>query len=459
MLASLNAHDRAAFLANLRRSEAERLLFDWYFWARPEQREPAGTWFVWLILAGRGFGKTRTGAETVRRWAETGRYRRLALVGRTAADVRDVMIEGESGILACSPPSFRPKHEPSNRRLRWPNGVVATTFTAEEPDSLRGPQHDGAWADELAAWQFPEAWDQLKFGLRGGDDPRAIVTTTPRPTPVIKTLKGDPTTCITGGSTYDNIANLPPVYVDTIVRPYEGTRLGRQELLAEILDDTPGALWTRALLERQRIRAEDRPALGRIVIGVDPEGTAGEESASTGIVACGREGARKGRGYVLDDMTVRGTPGVWAQAAIDCYRKWEADAIVAEVNNGGDMVAHTIHTIDPKVRVVEVRASRNKTTRAEPIATLFEHGDAYIVQALPDLEDQLTTWVQGERSPDRLDAMVWALHELFIEMHPSRSSHGFAPTPELLKQSTWRPGDERPGGGDPRKGSSNPFAV
>lgn len=388
--------------------------YQWSFWARDNQLPPDGDWRVWLLLAGRGFGKSRTGAEWIRSQVETGRYHRLALVARTAADVRDVMIEGESGILRISPPWFRPKYEPSKRRLTWPNGAVATTYSADEPDNLRGPEHDGAWCDELAAWSYPDAWDMLMFGLRLGADPRVVVTTTPRPTKLIRELVAAPTTHVTRGRTYDNASNLAPAFMEQIIAKFAGTRLGRQELDAEILDDTPGALWKRDQIEA--LRVVKHPDLSRIVVAVDPAVTSNEGSDETGIIGAGL--GTDQHGYVLEDASLRGSPLAWATAAVTLYYKLQADRIVAEANQGGEMVEHTIHTVDPNVPVRLVHASRGKYIRAEPVAALYEQARAHHVGTFPAMEDQLCTWTQGDESPDRLDALVHGLTDLMIDVAP-----------------------------------------
>jgi phage terminase large subunit-like protein len=414
--------------------ERRRLEFLWRFWARPAQVAPAGDWTTWLILAGRGFGKTRAGAEWVREQAERGEARRIALVARTASDIRDTLVEGESGILAVSPPWFRPRYEPSKRRLTWPNGVVATTYSADEPDLLRGPQHHAAWCDELAAWRYPEAWDQLQFGLRLGQHPRAVVTTTPRPTKIIRQLAADRTTRVTKGTTYDNRANLAPTFFDKVVRKYEGTRLGRQELNAELLGDTPGALWTLKLLDGNR--AAVAPDLVRIVVAVDPQAAdpkadPSEQGAETGIVAAGR--CRKGEGYVLRDASGQYSPAEWGECAVLLLDELRGDSIVAEVNQGGAMVEHVVRSAaeklhregkrpSPHVPYRAVHASRGKLTRAEPVAALDEQHRIHHVGDLAALEDQMCTWVPGHKSPDRMDARVWALTELLVEPEPRRTA-------------------------------------
>src|SRR6056297_2688963 len=304
-VAELPLETAATWLASLTDEEAEALLYDWSFWAREKQMPPAGSaWLTWLIMAGRGFGKTRTGAEFVRWCVETRGYKRVALVGRTAADVRDVMVEGESGLLSIFSADDRPHYEPSKRRITFSNGAIATTYSGDKPDQLRGPQHDLAWCDELAAWRYPDAWDQLQFGLRLGDRPLSVVTTTPRPTKLIKSLMQDETVHVTVGTTYENAANLAPPALAQLQKKYEGTRLGRQELLAQVLDDVPGALWNRDNLDMHRVMKT--PELVRVVVGIDPAVTANTDSNETGIVVCGVDGA--GVGYVLDDVSLRGSP-------------------------------------------------------------------------------------------------------------------------------------------------------
>lgn len=412
-LASLPGEQRAKEIARLSEDQAKELLWDWRFWARPNQIAPRGDWRTWLLLAGRGFGKTRCGAEWVREQVESGRCRRIALVAPTAADARDVMVEGESGILACSPPWNRPLYEPSKRRLTWPCGALATTYSADEPDRLRGPQHDGAWADELAAWKYPEAWDMLMFGLRLGDDPRVVATTTPKPVRAIRELLKAPTTYAARGATYDNRENLAPAFLEQIVAKYQGTRLGRQELSGELLDDVPGALWTRVMVDAA---FTDRvPDMRRIVVAIDPAVTSGEDSDDTGIVVVGK-GADK-RAYVLADRTCRLSPDGWAKRAVAAYEEFGADRIVAETNNGGDLVERVVRTVSPHVSYQKVHASRGKRVRAEPVAALYEQGRVSHVGGFADLEDQMCSFVpEGmDGSPDRVDALVWALTDLMLD--------------------------------------------
>jgi phage terminase large subunit-like protein len=409
-LASLPEDQRKAILEEFTPSQINELFYDWKFWARPDQLPPSGAWRVWLILAGRGWGKTRTGAEFVIDQIRTGKSKHPILIGPTAADVRDVMVGGESGILSCSSPDFRPIYESSKRRVTWPNGISALLFSAEEPDRLRGPQSDLIWADEPASWKYPETWDMAMFGLRLGSDPRVVATTTPRPTAMIRGLVKDPLTAVTRGSTYDNQENLAPAFIEKIIRKYEGTRLGRQELNAEILDDNPGALWQRDVIEHLRVMAGEVPPLIRIVVGVDPAVSSGEEADETGIVVDGM--AANGHCYVLADVSIRGSPHQWALAAVRAYHQYRADRMIGEVNNGGDLVEVNIRTVDPTVAYKAVHATRGKLIRAEPVAALYEQGRVHHVGTFPQLEDQMVEWVPGDKSPDRMDAHVWAMTEL-----------------------------------------------
>ena len=405
--------------------DAARLLeFDWTFWAREAQLPPPGDWRYWLILAGRGFGKTRAGAEWVRAQVAQGR-RRIALVGPTAADVRDVMIEGQSGLMNICPPWDRPAFQPSKRRLVWPNGARAFCYSAQEPERLRGPQHDAAWADELAAWGRPQAvWDQLQLGLRLGADPRAAITTTPKPIPLIRDLVAEPDCVVTRGSTYDNRVNLAPAFVTRIIRRYEGTRLGRQELYAEVLSDVPGALWTFETLAAARIGAA--PDLQRVVVAVDPSGSTGSDQGDAqGIVVAGI--GVDGRAYVLADRTCRLSPERWGRRAVEAFDEFGADRIVAEKNFGGDMVRAILQAVRPTVPVTLVSASRGKVVRAEPVSALYEQGRVRHVgqggdNALAELEDEMrqatASGYLGAGSPNRLDALVWALTQLMLAPDP-----------------------------------------
>lgn len=376
--------------------------------ARPAQLAPKGDWRIWLIISGRGWGKNRTANEWLASEIAAGRATRIALVGRTAADVRDTIVEGHSGILSIGDPRTRPTYEPSKRRVTWPGGAMATCYSADEPDLLRGPQHDVALADEVATWRYlEETWDNLMLGLRVGPHPRCIVTTTPRPRRLLRELLADPTCAVTRGSTMDNAENLPPSFLAEIKRKYEGTSKGRQEIHGELLDEAEGALWVRARIDAHRLAVA--PQMTRIVIGVDPAMTAGDESNETGIVVCGWNGDHL---YVLEDCSGRMSPDTWGRVTVGAYKRWRADRIVAEVNQGGDLVVANLRQVDRNVPVTTVHASRGKLIRAEPVAALYEQGRAHHVGVFSELEDQLCNYVPGEQSPDRLDALVHAATEL-----------------------------------------------
>lgn len=419
-IASLPAWERTRILGSLTPAEAERLAHDWRFWARANQLPPPGNWATWLLLAGRGFGKTRTGAEWLRERVKAGAGR-LALVAETASDARDVMVEGESGLLAvcwsgdrshAGAHLGRPVYEPSKRRVTWANGAAASTYSAEEPDQLRGPQHDTAWADELAKWRYDEAWDNLMLGLRLGDDPRSVVTTTPKPTRLVRRLLADRRVRVTRGTTFDNRAHLAEAFLDGVVQLYGGTRIGRQELMAEMLEEAGGALWRRSEIEPLRVARA--PDLKRIVVAIDPAVSSAEGADETGIIAAGL--GQDERGYVLEDLSGRYAPADWARRAIEAFHRLSADRVIGEVNNGGEMIEHTLRTVDRSVPYRAVRASRGKQARAEPIAALYEQGRVRHVGALTRLEDQMVSWepLGTERSPDRVDALVWALTELML---------------------------------------------
>ena len=396
----------------------ERLLRRWDVWGRPEQQPPPGEWRTWLILAGRGWGKSRTGAEWVRAMATRGRARRIALVARTAADVRDVLIEGESGLLAIHRADERPVWEPSRRRLTWPNGAIATTYSADEPDQLRGPQHDSAWVDEICAWRYPDAWDQLQLGLRLGDDPRVVATTTPRPTALVRALMAAPSTVVTRGRTADNARNLAPGVVEALSARYAGTRLGRQELDGEILDDTPGALWTRAMIDSGQAR--NSPELRRVVVALDPSVAADGGGDECGIVVAGID--FDGRAWVLRDGSGNLSPADWSRRAVALAEEHSADCIVAEANQGGALVEQTLRAAGARTRVRLVHAARGKRARAEPVAALYEQGRVRHLPGLQRLEDEMCTWssAAGDPSPNRLDALVWACFDLCGLASPAR---------------------------------------
>lgn len=424
-LALLPEDERNLILSGM---DPETLLWDWSVWGRPEQQAPDGNWNVWLVLAGRGFGKTRLASEWVREEAKytTTGQRRFALVARTAADVRDVIVEGESGILNVTPPSERPHYEPSKRRLTWPNGNTATLFTADEPDSLRGPQFTHAWGDEVAAWrQTPDAagmtaWDNLRVGTRLGQYPKLLVTTTPKRVPILYSLlkeaeKGD-IVKITRGSTLDNSGNLSSAYLDTMLGIYEGTALAKQELFGEMLSDVDGAMWTEEIVEasRQMVFPQHTPLR---VIGVDPS-VAENPKDECGIVVVSSTAdgdLYKRQAWVLEDASVHGSPTVWAQRVVDMARKWGCP-VVAEVNQGGALVKNAIHQIDPSVTVLEVHSKYGKALRAEPITMAYQQGRVHHIGYHVDLESQMYSWIPGEgKSPDRIDALVHALTALLIK--------------------------------------------
>ena len=408
---------------SLPRALRERLVKAWGELALAHQREPLLTpggmpWTTWVILGGRGAGKTRAGAEWVRMQA-LDPSARLALIGETGRDVREVMIEGVSGLLSVHEYRDRPLWSPSRDLLVWKNGAIAQTFSAEDPDSLRGPQFTAAWCDEFAKWRHAEAtFDMLQFGLRLGTRPRQVITTTPRPIPFLKALIADPTTVLTHAGTAANKDNLAPAFLETIVKRYEGTQLGRQEIEGEIIAERSGALWTRAMLEGARVAAA--PACGRIVVAVDPPGRAEKASSACGLVAAGLHGELV---YVLADETAAGlSPAGWAGKAIALWRRFEADCLVVEANQGHDMVRAVIQAEDPTVPVRTVHATRGKYPRAEPVAMLYEQGRVKHVGAFRDLEDEMCDFtpdgLSSGRSPDRLDALVWAVTALTFGARP-----------------------------------------
>lgn len=419
-LRAASASERNMFLSGLTDEEASILIYEWGFWARANQLPPEGAWTHWLLLAGRGFGKTRTGAEWVRDIVgQGGKETRIALVAPTAADARDVMIEGESGILNICPPWDRPIYSPSNRKITWSNGATAHVYSAETPERLRGPQHSHAWCDELCAWQYQqETWDNLMFGLRLGRKPRTCITTTPKPTKVLMDLVESKNVIVIKGTTYDNLSNLASTFRDEIISKYEGTRLGRQELNAEILQDVLGALWQRDQIEADRV--SKIPDLIRIVVSIDPPVTSGDNADECGIIVAGIDHDKNG--YVLADLSSQGkTPLEWCRDAIKAYYEWSADRIVAEVNQGGEMIETLLRQVDNKVSYKAVWATRGKVIRAEPIAALYEQHKIKHVGTHPNLEDQMCQFTLDFSkksmgySPDRVDAVVWAFTELMLE--------------------------------------------
>ena len=411
-LASLPESERAKILQSLTADEAAALEHDWRFWARPSQIAPDGEWSTWLALAGRGWGKTEAGAQWVRERVLSG-SRSIALIAETQKDLEEVMV---ARLMAIHPEGERPAVRYKPVRVSWPNGALALGYNGTEPDQLRGPEFDTAWVDELAKYRYAkEVWDMLQMTMRRGTDPRVFVTTTPRPIPIIRDIAKDHATAITSGSTYENAANLPEKFLNRIREKYEGTRLGRQELMAEVLDDLPGALWTRAMFDDERRR--HAPEMARIVVAIDPSGTSGSDDGDDiGIVVAGK--GVDGRGYVLADRTAQLSPAAWGRRAVDAYRDHKADRIVAERNFGGAMVESVIKTVDRNVPVKLVTASRGKAARAEPIAALYEQGRISHVGAFAQLEDQMVCFTAdgyvGDRSPDRADALVWALSELML---------------------------------------------
>ncbi|WP_460273884.1 DNA-packaging protein [Celeribacter sp. ULVN23_4] len=402
-------------------------------WALDHHLPPDGAWRTWVILGGRGAGKTRAGAEWVRsmvegaRASQPGRAKRVALIGETYDQAREVMIFGDSGLLACSPRDRRPTWSATRRTLVWPNGAEATVFSGSDPEALRGPQFDAAWVDELAKWRNPqEAWDMLQFGLRLGDDPRAVVTTTPRSVALLKSLLSRDSTVVTHAPTSANAANLAASFLEEVKARYAGTRLGRQELEGVLIEEEEGALWS--LFRLEEMRADRLPEFDRIVVAVDPPVTGHKGSDDCGIVVVGaltKGPPQDWRAYVLEDASVSASsPTVWAQAAISALERWDGDKIIAEVNQGGDLVESVLRQIDPLVPYKSVRASRGKAARAEPVAALYDQGRVYHSRGLGALEDQMIKMTaqgyQAPGSPDRLDALVWAIHELMILPNPAQ---------------------------------------
>jgi phage terminase large subunit-like protein len=424
-LMSLTPGVRAEVLATLSPLQCAQLFHDWSFWARPDQEPPEGDWINWLILAGRGAGKTRAGAEAVRNWTRT--FPMVNLIGATVADVRDTMVRGESGILACCRRDERPRFLASDLRLEWPNGATSALYSAEEPDRLRGKQHMKLWCDELAAWRDPDAFDQALLGLRLGAKPQAVITTTPRPSKIIKALAVDKDTIVTRGSTFDNKRNLARAFLERITARYQGRVIGRQELFAEIVEETPGALWTRALIERQRVQPEAAPTeFSEVVVAVDPPARSGARSDECGLIVAAK--TPDGRFYVLADLTSQGdTPGQWGARAAAAFRGFNANRVVAEVNNGGDMVAEVLRQSEPTLPVRSVTATRGKFLRAEPVAAAYERGLVFHAGAFPKLEDQMCALTPdfdrkaAGYSPDRADALVWALADLLGGEKPAAS--------------------------------------
>lgn len=423
-----SGEDIVSLISQLDPKKADALIYNWHFWARENQLPPEGNWNTWYVNAGRGFGKTRAGVEWVRAKVKQG-AKRIAAIAATNSDIERVMVNGESGFLARCWSGDKtdrgvkmglPLWSPTKRTLTWENGAQVQFFSAEEPERLRGPQFECAWCDELAAWNRDrDTYDMLQFCLRLGKHPQVCVTTTPKPTKLVRDIIKNKNTVVTYGSTFDNAANLAAPYLQTVKDQYEGTRLGRQELYAEIMDEASGALWTREILSKCEFECPDpvvfaNENLVRVVVAVDPAVTANAESDMTGIVVAGIN--VNGKGYVLEDATGKYSPQQWASKAIELYDKYEADRVVCEVNQGGDLVRHTLTTERDSLPIRMVRASKSKKARAEPISALYEQGKVYHVRGLDQLEDQLVQYepLGSMGSPDRLDALVWALTDLML---------------------------------------------
>jgi phage terminase large subunit-like protein len=423
-LARLPLGARRAVLETIDERTAVSLLHDWRVWARPNQLPPDGEWDGWLVMAGRGFGKNRLGAEFVHDEVLSGRAGRVALIARTSADVRDTLVEGEAGIMTVAKPWAVPTYEPSKRRITWPNGAKATTFGAEEPALLRGPEHDLVWGDEVSTWQYEEAWHNAMLGLRIGRA-RWLATMTPKRTPLVLRLLADAERApdkirVTYGSTYDNLSNLAPSYIERVVRFYEGTTLAGQELYGKLLTDDPDALFKRDVVHRHRW-LKDPPPMDLVVVAVDPAASATQASDETGIVAGGRfyvDGVA--HAVVIADRSGVFAPEEWSARVARLYDELKADEVVGEANNGGDMVVSVIRHVLPSAKVEKVHASRGKRVRAEPVSVLYQQGRVHHLGQLPELEDQMCTWVPGRDadSPDRLDALVWLVTRLLDAKQP-----------------------------------------
>jgi phage terminase large subunit-like protein len=420
----------------------EDIFWEWELWARPTQLAPGpncrccrGKWLNWLVLAGRGWGKTRAGAEWCQTQVNQGRYGRLHLVGPTVPDARDIMVEGPSGIIATGRPWNKVRYQPTKRRLEWENGAMALVFSADEPDRLRGMQAEAAWVDELASWRYPESWEQLQLGLRLGPFPRTVITTTPRPTKLIKTLAKSPTSHVTRGITYENLHNLAAAFLAEVVRVYEGTPFGRQEIYADILDDAPGAIFHMEHISGRRIGVDELPELERTVVAVDPALSSASESDETGIMVVGRDS--EGHGYVLEDGSGKLRPEQWADRVSDLYHSWGANVVVAEANQGGQMVEHTLNVHDPSLAVKMVWAKKAKVLRAEPVSSLYVQGKVHHVgDRFEILEDQMINWEPGQPSPDRLDALVYGITDLLVgRPHPAVIALG---ENETGRESYWK---------------------
>ena len=418
-LAGFSEAHRRAVLADLSPDQLRALEYAWPFWARPDQLPPLVSWRTWLLLGGRGGGKTRSAAEWVRDQVEKGRRGSLGIVGPTADTLRRDVVQGQSGLLAIAPPWNRPQHEPSQRRIVWPGGQIAHLLSSEEPDRIRGMNLDGGWGDEITSWAAPDAcWSNLQLALRipgpDGTAPAAVVSTTPKRHALLRAIIADPATATTRSRTFNNAANLDASTLDYLRARYAGTTLGRQELDAELLEDVDGALWNRAMLDDCRVPVDLGRHMKRVVVAVDPSGGASTSNAETGIIVAGV--GQDGHGYVMRDLSGRYSPERWAYTTMSAYRDYGADRIVAERNYGGAMVEGTIRATAPNVPVRMVTASRGKAVRAEPVVALFEQKRVHLVGLHPALEDQLCGWdpMSSDASPDRLDALVWAITDLML---------------------------------------------
>lgn len=438
-LALLPQAERSRVLAKLDDEQLIEIVYDWRVWARAEQLAPAGEWNVWGVMSGRGAGKTRMAGEWFREQIETGEHKFSHLVGRAAGDVRKTMIEGESGLLAICHPDFYPKYEPSKKRLTWPDGSITLLFNSTEPEELRGPQCSLFWGDEIATWKRgTETWDNLMFGFRLGAHPQGVFTTTPKPVKLVRDLVKDPRVVWSKRmSTYDNIANLAATFISEVLQKYKGTRLERQEILGELLLDMPGALWTLAMIDDNRVSVAGKRSapsieeMAAIAVAIDPAVTSGEDSNETGIIVAGRDRRDPAHYYVWRDISGRWTAPQWAKKALKAYHDFGADRIVAEVNNGGDLVEEQIRRYDPDASYRDVRATRGKYVRGEPVAALYEQHRVHHVGAFAALEDQMVTFLPDDDreadSPDRADALIWCITHLSSEYTDDYRSESWKP--------------------------------
>lgn len=433
VLSALSKKDQDVFLKKFQDADVAQFLNDGFLGSRREQLPPPGDWFLWMLMCGRGFGKTHAGSSFVAEKHASGEWKNSGIIAATASDLRRFCVVGSSGILNTAPAGFKPEYKPGINQLIWPNGTITLLFTAEKPERLRGPNLDGFWADELSWWRYvEETWDNLMFSLRLGDNPQGVITMTPRPIKIIRDLMSRKDVRVVSGSTYDNIDNLAGVFIERIEEQYAGTRLGRQELFGELLEDVVGALWTHD--DIRHLSSTDTPVLIRKGIGVDPSITGGEKSDETGIIAAGITKDRPHKGVVLGDYSLRGSPDKWASRVVFAYYKHEADFVIAERNQGGEMVRAVIHHKDPTIPVHLVHAKEGKVARAEPVAALYEQGRVFHQGYFPLLEDQMCTYIPGEgrivggkrvlESPDRMDALVYVLKKLMVDFRARGGAWG-----------------------------------